>query len=98
MIYGKRKPLAFISTSLRDEDRLFVKLIEEITRDNGFEPMGTVGRHSASPIPVREHIVENIQSTDCVIVAATPRYLQQDIRDKSTTKKDISEIVHAEAI
>ncbi|MGH9977076.1 MAG: hypothetical protein ACRD8Z_14750 [Nitrososphaeraceae archaeon] len=60
MAVKERKPLAFISTSLRKEDNLFVKLVEKITRENGFEPMGTVGLHSAAPIPVWEHIMENI--------------------------------------
>jgi hypothetical protein len=73
----KRRPLAFISTSLHIEDKPFVDLVEEITRENGFEPFGTVGKYSAAPIPVWDHMMENIPKADCVIMAATPRYLKR---------------------
>ena len=45
MAAGQRKPLAFVSTSLREEDQPFVKLVERLIRENGFEPMGTHIQH-----------------------------------------------------
>jgi hypothetical protein len=92
------KPLAFISTSLREEDKPFVGLVENITRENGFEPYGTIGLHSAAPMPLWDHIVENIPKADCVIMAATPRYFQEDIYNRGITNKAISETVYAEGI
>lgn len=98
MATQERKPLAFISTSLRKEDKPFVDLVEEITRENGFEPYGTVGKYSAAPIPIWDHMMENIPKADCVIMAATPRYFQEDIYDRGETKQAISELVYAEGI
>lgn len=85
MATHERKPLAFISTSLREEDKPFVDLVEKITRENGFEPYGTVGKYSAAPMPIWDHIVENIPKADCVIMAATPRYFQEDIHNRGIT-------------
>jgi hypothetical protein len=94
----ERKPLAFISTSLREEDKSFVDLVVKITRENGFEPFGTVGKYSAAPIPIWDHILENIPKADCVIMAATPRYFQEDIYDRGVINKAISESVYAEGV
>jgi tetratricopeptide (TPR) repeat protein len=98
MAAGRRKPLAFVSTSLREEDQPFVKLVERIITENGFEPMGTVGLHSAAPEPVWNSILTNIPAADCIVMAATPRYVQEDMHNTKITKRAISETVHAEAI
>ena len=55
---------AFISCSLREEDKDFVNGIEKIVRSFKFEPFGTVGRHSIAPRNVAEHIKENIIKAD----------------------------------
>jgi hypothetical protein len=85
-IDDEQKPLAFISTSLLEEDRRFVELIEKLSKENGFEPMGTVGRYSASPISLWDHMIEKIQESDCVIMAATPRYIQTDVHHTNIIK------------
>ena len=94
----ERKALAFISTSLRKEDKPFVDLVEEITLENGLEPYGTVGKYSAAPLPIWDHMMENIPKADCVIMAATPRYFQEDIYDRGEIRQAISEFVYAEGI
>lgn len=71
---------AFISCSLREEDKDFVNGIEKIVRSFKFEPFGTVGRHSIAPRNVAEHIKENIIKADIVVVAVTERYFQKDIK------------------
>ena len=91
-------PVLSSGTSLRDEDRQFVELVEMIAKENGFEPMGTVGRYSASPQPILDHMIETIQESDCVIMAATPRYIQTDVRDANKVRKVISGNVHSEGI
>jgi hypothetical protein len=92
----QRRPLAFISCSTRQEDRPFVELVEAIIKRFGFRPAGTVGRHSASPRPIWEQMRDGIRSTDCVVLVATPRYIQQDIHDRKKTGRGISELLHVE--
>jgi hypothetical protein len=103
--YQQRRPTAFISCSLRTEDKPFVDYIEAIVRQMGFIPVGTVGRYNAAPKPIWEQMKDNIKSADCIVLAATPRYLQQDINDKIRTgqgmlemiqKKAMSEMLHTE--
>lgn len=92
----QRQCTAFISCSLRSEDKPFVDYIESIVRQMGFLPMGTVGRYDAAPKPIWQQMKDNIQSADCIVLAATPRYLQQDIDDKMRTGKGMSEMLHSE--
>lgn len=92
----ERRPRAFVSCSLRQEDAQFVDMVVAITRRFGFEPMGTVGKFAASPQPIWEQMKAGIQAADCVVLAATPRYLQQDLGDKEKTGKGISEMLHVE--
>lgn len=95
-IEQERRPRAFISCSLRKEDKAFVELVVAIVRRFGFHPTGTVGKYAAAPKPVWQQMRDGIQSADCIVLAATPRYVQQDIQDKKTTKKGISEMLHTE--
>lgn len=74
------KPKAFISCSLRKEDESFVNKIEQYLIGIGFEPFGTVGKYSASPTNVAQHMKENIPQADLMVVVATPRYIQEDIK------------------
>jgi hypothetical protein len=94
--YQARKATAFISCSLRSEDKPFVDYVEAIVRQMGFVPFGTIGRHDVSPKPIWEQMKDNIKSADCIVLAATPRYLQQDINDKLRTGKAMSEQLHTE--
>lgn len=87
---------AFISCSLRKEDREFVEFVESILGKHRIQPVGTVGRHDAAPLNIAAHMKTNIEKVDFVVVAATPRYEQKDIK---TEKESIglSEMVHVES-
>lgn len=91
-----QKPKAFISCSLRDEDEIFNNLIIQITEKMGFQPVGTVGKFSASPKPIWQQMQDGIKNADCVVLVATTRYLTQDIHDKEKTGTSISELLHIE--
>ena len=92
----KMRPSAFISCSLREEDKPFVNFIEAIVERFGFQPTGTVGKYSAAPKPIWKQILDGIKSADCVVLVATPRYVQQDIHNREKTGKGISEMLHVE--
>lgn len=92
----QRRPRAFISCSLRREDGEFVDVIAAITGRFGFEAVGTVGKYEAAPKPIWEQMKEGIRAADCIVLVATPRYVQQDIRDRETTHRGISELLHVE--
>jgi hypothetical protein len=62
----------------------------------GFVPVGTIGRYDAAPKPIWQQMKENIQTADCIVLAATPRYLQQDLSDKLRTGRAMSEMLHTE--
>lgn len=90
------KPRAFISSSLRDEDRPFVDWVERIALEFGFDPIGPVGKNLAAPRPIHLQMKEGIKNTDCMILVATPRYVQQDLQDTTKTGQGISELLHVE--
>jgi hypothetical protein len=94
--YQQRKPMAFISCSLRQEDKPFVDRVEWLVKVFGFQPVGTVGKYDAAPQPIWQRMKDSVRSADCVVLAATPRYLQQDISDKKRTGKAMSEMLHTE--
>ncbi len=93
---GTRQPRAFISQSLRPEDEAFAGFVARLVRHFGFEPMGTVGKREAAPRPIWEQMRDGIKTADCIVLAATPRYLQQDVHDRERTGKGISEQLHVE--
>lgn len=86
---------AFISCSLRPEDKPFVDFIEEILVAHGIKPYGTVGRYSVAPMNTAELMKLNILSSDFVMVVATPRYIQKDFNTEYS-KYAISEMLHVE--
>ncbi len=94
--YQQRQRTAFISCSLRLEDKSFVDYVERIVVRMGFVPVGTIGRYDAAPKPIWQQMKENIQTADCIVLAATPRYLQQDLSDKLRTGRAMSEMLHTE--
>jgi hypothetical protein len=65
---------AFLSCSLRQEDRPFIKYIEKILIAHKIKPIGTVGLFSAAPINTAEHMKKNIPLADFVVIVATSRY------------------------
>ncbi|MFN8335318.1 MAG: hypothetical protein U0U09_09325 [Cyclobacteriaceae bacterium] len=86
---------AFISCSLREEDKPFIDLVEEILRKHNIEPFGTVGKYSASPENIAESMRKNIPEADLIVLIATPRYLQRDLKTGNETF-GLSEMVHVE--
>ncbi len=86
---------AFISCSLRDEDRGFVDYVEQILIAHKIKPFGTVGLFSAAPTNTTEHMKKNIPLADFVVIVATPRYIQKDIKTGKETY-GLSEMVHVE--
>lgn len=89
------KPKAFISCSLRDEDKPFIDIVEDILKKHGIEPFGTVGKYSAAPENPAESMKKNIPDADLVVIVATPRYSQRDLKSGQITT-GLSEMVHVE--
>lgn len=89
-------PKAFVSCSLRREDKPFVDFIVKVTRHFGFSPGNTPGKFTAAPLPIWMQMNEGIKSADCVVLVATPRYIQQDLLDKEKTGKSMPEMLHTE--
>ena len=87
---------AFISCSLRTEDKPFVDFIESILKAYRILPLGTIGKFSAAPTNTAELMKINIPLADFVVVVATPRYIQKDIKTENT-KLAISEILQVES-
>lgn len=91
------KPKAFISCSVRPEDQAFNKAVERVVKRYGFEPTGTVGLHVnyAEPIPVS--MEKEIEVCDILVVAASPRYLQSEIKSDTKPSYAIPEMLHVES-
>lgn len=87
---------AFLSCSLRQEDRLFVNFIERILKAHYIKPIGTVGYYSSAPTSTAVHMKKNIPNADFVVMVATPRFIQKDI-NSGKSSQGISEMLHVEA-
>ncbi len=87
---------AFVSCSLREEDKQFIDLVEDILRKHGIQPFGTVGKYSVAPENPVETMRKNIPLSDMVVIIATPRYQQTDMKTGQVTQ-GLSEMVHVEA-
>ena len=86
---------AFVSCSLRQEDKPFVDYIEQILKAYNIEPFGTVGKFSASPENPAVLMKKNIPLADFVVICATPRYLQKDLYTGKVFY-GLSEMIHIE--
>lgn len=86
---------AFVSCSLRQEDKPFIDYVENILLAYNIEPFGTVGRYSASPENPAILMKQNIPNADFVVICATPRYLQMDLQTGIVTY-GLSEMIHIE--
>lgn len=86
---------AFVSCSLRPEDKPFIDMVENILERNGIQPIGTVGKYSAAPMNPAEHMKMNVPLADIVVIVATPRYLQKDLQTDQVSY-GLSEMVHVE--
>ncbi len=70
------EPRAFISWSLRSEDEPFIRLIEKIARDFGFETLRPVHMEEEEPPKsLKEQIIAGSRLADCTLIATTPSYL-----------------------
>ena len=87
---------AFVSCSLREEDKPFNEFVEQILERHRIKTIGTVGRHSVAPINTAEHMKQNIPLADIVVIVATPRYFQKDMQTGQLSY-GLSEMVHVEA-
>ncbi|MDQ6890739.1 MAG: hypothetical protein M3Z56_10740 [Bacteroidota bacterium] len=87
---------AFVSCSLRSEDKPFIDLIERVLSAHYIQPFGTVGRYSALPENPALSMRDNIAFADMVVVVATERYLQQDTKTGARSY-GLSEMVHVES-
>jgi hypothetical protein len=87
---------AFVSCSLRPQDKPFVDFIESILRSCKVKPFGTVGKYSAAPINTAALMKANIPQADMVVMVATPRYFQQDVHTGKSSA-GLGEMLHAES-
>jgi len=87
---------AFISCSLRTEDKPFIEFIERILMAYKILPFGTVGKFSAAPTNTSELMKKNIPLADFVVIVATPRYFQKDLQADRISLA-ISEMLHVES-
>jgi len=86
---------AFLSCSLRTEDKPFVEYVEKILETHQIKPIGTVGLYSAAPTNTAVHMKTNIPLADFVVIVATPRYMQKDLKTGKVSY-GLSEMVHVE--
>lgn len=87
---------AFVSCSLRAEDRNFVDLVANILLHYQIKPFGTVGLYDASPQNTSQLMKRNIEQSDFVVIAATKRYLTKDNQNGNESNQ-LSEMIHSEA-
>ena len=87
---------AFISCSLRTEDKPFIDFVEKILIKHKIKSIGTVGKYSASPINTTVLMKSNIPLADIIVLVATPRYIQKDVHTGQISY-GLSEMLHVEA-
>lgn len=87
---------AFVSCSLRQEDKAFIDFIENILKAYYIQPIGTVGRYSAAAVNTAELMRQNIPVADMVVIVATTRFIQKDIHSGNASSA-ISEMLHVES-
>lgn len=86
---------AFLSCSLREEDKPFIEFVERILIAHNIEAFGTVGKFSATPENPAVAMRRNIPECDFVVICATPRYIQKDLQT-GKTQYGLSEMIHIE--
>lgn len=86
---------AFVSCSLRAEDKPFVDFICSILEAYHIKPFGTVGKFYAAPEDPVVSMKENIKKADIVVICATPRFTLKDIYNGNETN-GLSEMIHVE--
>ncbi len=86
---------AFVSCSLRDEDKPFVEFVCSILEAYRIQPFGTVGKYFVAPENPVVSMEKNINNADIVVICATPRYTLKDIYNGNETN-GMSEMIHVE--
>ena len=86
---------AFVSCSNHEVDAPYVRYIERILGYYNIEASYTVGRHDAAPRNPFEHMAENVQKADLLVIIATQRYVLQDLK-QGGHKTLPSEMIHCE--
>jgi hypothetical protein len=87
---------AFVSCSLRSEDKPFIEFVEQILINHQLLPFGTVGRYSAAPENPVLTMRANIPKADIIVIVATPRYAQEDVHS-GLQSRGIPEMLHVES-
>lgn len=87
---------AFVSCSLRPEDRPFVDLIANILHHYQIQPFGTVGLYDSSTENPVHLMKTNIEESDFVVIVATKRYITKD-SSNGAKSNSLSEMIHTEA-
>lgn len=87
---------AFVSCSLRNEDRWFIDLVANILYHYQIRPFGTVGLYDASTENPVQLMKKNIEQADFVVIVATKRYLTKDSSNGKISNM-LSEMIHTEA-
>lgn len=87
---------AFVSCSLRTEDRKFVNFVANIIHHFQIRPFGTVGLYDASVENPVQLMKRNIEQADFVVIVATKRYLTKDSSNGQISNM-LSEMIHTEA-
>lgn len=87
---------AFVSCSLRPEDRHFVDLVANILHYYQIRPFGTVGLYDSSTDNPAQLMKANIEKSDFVVIVATKRYLTKD-NYNGKESNSLSEMIHTEA-
>lgn len=52
--------------------------------------------YDAAPQPIWQHMRDGVQAADCMVIAATPRYAQQDVHDQRKTQRGVTEMIQVE--
>lgn len=89
------KPRAFFSCSLNENDYSFNAIIESIILRYGFEIRGGIGRYNFSPSPIPIQMKNEMDISECLVLAGVGRYHQLNIHNQQTTMS-MSETMHSE--
>lgn len=87
---------AFLSCSLRKEDIPFIRHVASILKIHNIKPVGTVGKYFAAPENPAVSMRKNIPKCDLVVIVATPRYFQKDLKTGQASYA-LSEQIHVES-
>ncbi|MCL6583168.1 MAG: hypothetical protein K6U11_05955 [bacterium] len=86
------EPRAFISWSLCPEDEPFIRLIEKIARDFGFETLRPVqSEEEQEQKSLKDQMIAGSRLADCTLIATTPFYIACLCQEQNIGWKEILE-------